>query len=120
MVVVLVVVAVHLSLLPDALLGYVLFISASDHSDKQVCYDIETPCDYTTAMNNEQWTNIQTTICGHKKICSYATIFEAGELTILPFTVNMKAKRKKSTEHTAANPISQALSHLKIHNTSLD
>lgn len=86
--------------------GFSLVLSyQNDHSDKRVCYDIETPCDY--------WHEYQTTIWGHKamQLCNYNQ--PHWRLYLSPWKNITKHRWKK-------NPYSKALGRSKIHNTSLD
>lgn len=86
--------------------GFSLGLSyQNDHSDKRVCYDIETPCDY--------WYEYQTTIWGHKamQLCNYNQ--PHWRLYLSPWKSITKHRWKK-------NPHSKTLGRSKIHNTSLD
>lgn len=65
----------------------------NDHSDKRVCYDIETPCDY--------WHEYQTTIWGHKamQLCNYDQPY--WRLYLSPWK-NITKHRWKKNSHSKA------------------
>lgn len=71
-----------------------MFSYQNDHSDKQVCYDIETPCDYCHGI----YKLLSVLGGGYMQLCNY--MFEASELTILPPFTLTNERRKEWTRTT--------------------